>query len=293
MHNKDSFDDPATAGIFAGIVRALSARHRYAARGPLSAVALVVATAAVVAAVFYYAYPREAARLENAAAPIIRADAAPLKVTPDDPGGMQIAHRDSTVFDAVSGNGPRRIENLLPPAEQPLQRTEMFASFKTDFADVEGTEEPLSAAEEETLQPFAAEPAPIKQEQAAPIVPATPAAPVAVAVSVPEERKVADDAARTEPAAGATAAAREVAAGTHYVQLASVRDEAAARTEWAKLQIAHSALAPLKLNVQRADLGERGVFYRIQGGPVAEDAARAICKSITDKTAGGCLVVRP
>jgi hypothetical protein len=46
------------------------------------------------------------------------------------------------------------------------------------------------------------------------------------------------------------------------------------------------------LRIQEADLGAKGTYYRAQGGPLSEDKAQAICKAITAKKPGGCLVVR-
>jgi hypothetical protein len=52
-------------------------------------------------------------------------------------------------------------------------------------------------------------------------------------------------------------------------------------------------LGPLSLNVVRADLGDRGTFYRIQAGPLADErAAKDLCHKLAEKKVG-CLVVRP
>ncbi|MBU0858609.1 MAG: SPOR domain-containing protein [Alphaproteobacteria bacterium] len=282
MQNRDSFDDPESAGIFTNIVRTLDVRHHFEARRPLWAGGLVVATVAVLGAVLFYTYPREAAQQELAAAPIIRADAGPIKIAPDDPGGMDIPHRQSVVFDALGAPGERRVENLLPDAEEPLPREELFAGLKTEIAPEDAIEDVTAGvtAEPETFD-----------EVASYTPPAETPAPVAKAVEpTPVEAKTV---AKTEPAAGLNLAAKEVVKGTHFVQLASVKDEAAAKAEWKKMQAAHGVLAPLTLRVQRADLGERGTFYRIQGGPVAEADAREICKAVESKKPGGCLVVKP
>jgi len=59
-----------------------------------------------------------------------------------------------------------------------------------------------------------------------------------------------------------------LAAGDYFVQLASVKSDQGARKEWSRLQKAHSELFDdLPLDVQRADLGDRGIFYRIRIGP--------------------------
>ena len=88
---------------------------------------------------------------------------------------------------------------------------------------------------------------------------------------------------------------RNAAAGEGFrVQLAAVKSEADANAEWTKLQKAHAdLLGGLKPTIQRADLGAQGIFYRIQGGPLASrDAAVALCDALKAKDQA-CLVVTP
>jgi hypothetical protein len=45
--------------------------------------------------------------------------------------------------------------------------------------------------------------------------------------------------------------------------------------------------------VARADLGDRGTFYRLRAGPIADEAkARAICDSLAGRGAS-CIIVQP
>lgn len=90
---------------------------------------------------------------------------------------------------------------------------------------------------------------------------------------------------------GNTAAAN--LARDRYVQLGSVRSADGGESEWAKLQKQFSAelqAAPHRLS--QVDLGEKGVFYRIQAGPFTSAQASAICDSIKAQKSGGCLIVR-
>jgi cell division septation protein DedD len=84
-----------------------------------------------------------------------------------------------------------------------------------------------------------------------------------------------------------------LAAGDYFVQLASVRSDQDARKGWARMQKAHAELlADLVLSVQRADLGDRGIFYRIRIGPFPNRAtAQDMCGQIK-ATKLACLVVR-
>jgi len=92
-----------------------------------------------------------------------------------------------------------------------------------------------------------------------------------------------------KPAAGGF----DIRPGSHFVQLGSIKDASAAGAEWSKLNKKYpSELAGAKYRVERADLGDRGVFYRIQAGPMAKDSASEICGSIKSQTPGGCLVTQ-
>ncbi len=84
-----------------------------------------------------------------------------------------------------------------------------------------------------------------------------------------------------------------LAAGRYFVQLASVKSDAGARKEWGRMQRAHpDLLGDLELSVQSADLGERGIFFRIRTGPFPNRAtARDMCWQIKAAKLD-CLVVR-
>ena len=72
-----------------------------------------------------------------------------------------------------------------------------------------------------------------------------------------------------------------------------MKSEDGARNEWARMQRAHpDLLADLELTLQSADLGERGVFYRIRTGPFPNRAtAQDMCWQIKAARLD-CLVIR-
>jgi cell division septation protein DedD len=78
------------------------------------------------------------------------------------------------------------------------------------------------------------------------------------------------------------------------LQLAAVTNEGDVDGEWARLRKRYgAAINNLELHVERADLGSKGIFYRLQAGPFADrSAAAATCGEI--RAAGGdCLIVGP
>jgi cell division septation protein DedD len=85
------------------------------------------------------------------------------------------------------------------------------------------------------------------------------------------------------------------AAGTGYrLQLGAVRTEEAAKQEWQRLQRAQSdLLGKLSLTAARVDLGDKGIFYRIQAGPIADGAEAAqSCATLKSRNVG-CVLVKP
>lgn len=99
-------------------------------------------------------------------------------------------------------------------------------------------------------------------------------------------------AAESKPVVKPAAAASTAAKGKIAVQLASVSDEAAAHKTMQQLQAKYaSILGGMRLHLVRADLGAKGIFFRIQSEPVPADQATAVCGALK-KINAGCLIVR-
>ncbi|TQV79304.1 SPOR domain-containing protein [Denitrobaculum tricleocarpae] len=122
----------------------------------------------------------------------------------------------------------------------------------------------------------------------APAVKPTPVAPVAAEAPKP--------AARPEPAAPKPAATQlaEVPRDSGYVlQLASLRSEDLALTEWQRIQNANKGLlAQMKAIVERAEIDGIGTRYRLQTGPFPTKAtAQDLCAQLK-AAKQDCLVKR-
>jgi cell division septation protein DedD len=97
-------------------------------------------------------------------------------------------------------------------------------------------------------------------------------------------------AATEEPAAAAVPA---TATSGYVVQLSATGSPEEAQTTYSRLQRNYaSILGNLEANIQRADLGDRGIFYRVRVGPWAQRGdAVAVCESL--KAAGAdCFVTQ-
>ena len=100
----------------------------------------------------------------------------------------------------------------------------------------------------------------------------------------------------TKPALRQTAPRAPEPSGAHgaryVVQLSSERGEAAAHARSRVLQTKYrDAFAGRKTFIRRADLGDRGVYYRVQMGPFAIEEANQICGNLK-KSGADCVVQR-
>lgn len=213
--------------------------------------------------------------------PLIRADASPVEHRPANPGGMQAPGQGTMVLD--NGQGEPKVEQLLPPPEAPLPRPTPA--------------EPAAASPAAPPAPVAAlPPTPTAPEAPTPLA-ASPAPPVAAA-EAPAQPKPAPLTAptREKPVAALErpAPAPAVAGRGYRLQVGAVRSPEAAKQEWERLKRLHGdVLGDLGVSTERVDLGQRGIFYRIQAGPIA-DAAKAERDCNELKQHGvGCILVRP
>jgi cell division septation protein DedD len=260
---------------------------------------------------------------------LIKADTSPLRVKPEDPGGMYIANRDKQVYDAISSSADdEKVINVLPVAEEPVSRDALSADPLEPPVAIEATaaqpaKEPVKevAAAVPTAAPTPA-PAPVKEEVAKPTEVAvakpkqevvvkqelmskdvkveapTPAPVHATTTTKPAAKNTkaltVDDIKMVKSKETKTEAVEEKKTSSAYkVQLGSFRSEEDVKTTWAKIKKDHPDLFKgAQLHTEKADLGEKGVFYRLQvGGIKKESDARKICQKLNDAKQG-CFVVK-
>ncbi len=82
-----------------------------------------------------------------------------------------------------------------------------------------------------------------------------------------------------------TIRSRPKAASAWRIQIAAVASAKAAKKEWQRIASANDdLLSKLKLDIRRADLGARGVFYRVQAGPLtSKSEARDLCTALKER----------
>lgn len=259
--------------------------------------------------ILWYAYPRGADRYDGMDVPIIRADNDPYKMKPDDPGGMHIPHQDSTVFEPLEMvDGERRVEHLLSDTEEPMGRptskTDRTLGLNLETTESLFVEKGANVEEGANLNAGAEKDMPITDTETIPVLndgivieveEATTPSPVAVnTVKLPRQKPVV----KAVPKPAVVTEAVKVApkefvkptAGDRYIQLGAFRDYTAAQDKWVKvLQKNKSLLSGLAHKIQRADLGSKGIYYRLQAGSVSEKSGRNICAKIKGSA---CILVK-
>lgn len=272
-------------------LRAIYEREqRRPTRSRLFATAAAVLVLGAFSVIVYYAY-HEGMRVGSAGvAPLIKAEPQPYKVKPEEPGGMEVPHQDKLIYNEVTrqgGEGSKQpVERLLPPPEQPMAKPIEETSARLQEA-------PAPAA------PQTAAPAQSAAEPAAPpsgsgLATGTTGQPAAPQLAKPTPPAPAQSAAKPGNATPTQLAARPDGAGWR-VQLGAMHTVEDARHEWERLQKKHrELLGALAMTLQRVDFGSgKGVFYRIQAGPVGDrDAANGLCDRLKAVQVG-CLAVKP
>jgi hypothetical protein len=187
--------------------------------------------------------------------PLIRADARPTKMKPEKPGGMEIPDRDKLIYTQKRAG----VEHLLPPPEKPMPR-------------------PAAGGAPTLLPEMSQPPTAVSTTASSSAAPAasSPGKPAGIA-------KVAAKPGATTPAQPSLAKANGA-----RIQLASVRSEEAAVQEWNRIKRGNAdLLGNLSATPVRVDLGDKGVFYRVLSGPVAD--ADRVCRELNQRNVG-CVI---
>ncbi len=203
--------------------------------------------------------------------PLIHADTRPVKVAPNTPGGMVVPDQDMMVLNPDHADDPR-VEQLLPPPETPLPRPAPPPA------------QPAAAAESAPAAAMSVPPTGTPQTTVTVAVPPSPAPAHPGAAPAPEPP--------AKPAVAPAPAAN--VSGGWRLQLAAVRSQDEAGREWARIKHTYAdLLGSLNYTTVRADLGSKGIFYRIVAGPIADGAQAArVCETLKQRKLG-CILVKP
>jgi hypothetical protein len=263
------------ASPFEDDYRGFDIRDDETARGPLI-LALAIGVLLVFGAVVWNTY-RQGVRSNGGGLPSVIADAQPYKRIPDERGGLEVRDTDKRFYDQMDaseripdlasldgGDGSDMLQGGPPidlrPTDDEVDGSDpdngMPNSVADEVAELADLSRPDRGIESEALAPMPAPRAPL-----------------------PPPREVSPQFAFSE-------------GGQYLVQVAAFRTQDAAEAAWRKSASEHPNLyRGAGKRIQRADLGAKGVFYRLRvGGFSQKTEADAFCDAL--KAEGdNCIVV--
>jgi hypothetical protein len=244
----------------------------------------------------WYAYNAGTDSADSSDLALIEAEQTPIKERPVDAGGMQFPHQDKSVFETIAGEGAQTsAAQVINSSEEPIQpQADAVAPAvaATESVLQQSVVQPQAASDETVTTSEAAAPqeaAPIVQE--AQEIKEVPVAEVVKEAKPAEEVKVAAPkpvATKTETTAKSAVKPKIVSAasGSQTVQLGAFKSEAEAKAAWKKVS-GNAALSGKSPQVVKADLGDKGIFYRLRVSGVNADKT---CASLASKSP--CMVVK-
>lgn len=253
---------------------------------------VAVVTTAVVGFVTlaWYAYHSGTQSLKEEDLLVVEADKTPMKEKPLDPGGMKFPNQDKTVFETFAGSSavPPKVERILPPPEEPMSKNIDTSGTKTWVNDAAGRKAPFNPPKEEALVDTK------KAEKTPPAVAVQPSLEKATDIKTykagdaPSADKVAEVAAaavqavNNAPAADDTKRLEPSAAGSNAkIQLGAYQSEKEAQEAWVKMQKKFSELSGKSPLVIKADLGAKGIYYRLRtGGFAGAEEVKSVCAKL-------------
>ncbi len=253
--------------------RGFDIRDDESGRGPLILL-LALGVLLIFAGVVWNTY-RQGVRSTQGGLPIIGAENTDFKRMPDDRGGVEVAGQDIGFYDLIDGGEPAQQTNASIANPAPLrERTPTLAGEGPDTASAPLRLTPpepnipdneVREAETEASRQFAA---------------------------LPAERSLAPQGAPDAILPAPSSASRFSESGMFQIQLLALRSEPAARDAWSAIKSKNQTLFQgADLDIQRADLGARGIYYRLRLGSFSSrDNAREFCTDVK-KVGTDCIVV--
>jgi cell division septation protein DedD len=261
--------------------------------------------------------------------PLVQADARPVKEAPAQPGGKEFPHKNKLIYDRLQNGDQPETERLVPRQEElalpampgvtaglPQQVATAGAPIAADPAAVASVDEPAADGGPRRVKtlmvrpdgtvvpsapgaapaagaPAAAPAAPPAQAQAAAPGAPPPAAAPQQAAAAPEQVAAIPQAQPAPKPKPAPKPAAKKAPSSYVVQVGSRKNQTEALATFADMQQKYpSLLGSYRPMVQKADLGSKGVWYRLRIGPIASKSdASKLCSKLKSQGLPDCLVM--
>ena len=233
--------------------------------------------------------------------PLISRPQQPVKVLPAGMNEVDVKSQDRSVYDVLDKNEPKEentniVESTETPNSEAIEKLveEVVANApETPTPEVESLTAVAVAPVAEVKEEVKTEETKVeevKTETAAVAEKTVAPEPVKEEVKVEEVKK--EEVVKVAEVVKAEPVVNEIKQGTWSVQLMSSPNKPAVEKSWTTMSKKYSVLKDLPYEVEKADLGAKGVFYRLKAGSLPTKAeATALCSKL--KAAGGsCFVVK-
>ncbi len=211
--------------------------------------------------------------------PLIKADTSPIRLKPDNPGGLKVPNQDRLILKNLEIANPSKLEiteKLIPRPEQPIDTSS-------------DTKRIIKTVKEKVL----------KDRATAPQIPKMQSSQGdsrLVKIKKSEKPKKLKDktiaANKDEKRNEQKNSTKSRETGAYRIQLASLAKRQTAEKFLEKVKIKNATLlGEMTGRVTKINLKSRGIFYRVQGDLISRDKAAKICKILQSKKQA-CLVVR-
>lgn len=194
----------------------------------------------------------------------------------DTPHALKIYQQPAPAEDDVDSVPPPPSQIAKPAAApivtKPETKPAAVASKPAEAAKVPSAkpiEKPVAAA----MKPAPAKPAPVETK--------------------PAGSKTVETAALPPPSVASTGAEAAAGAGGAYVlQIGAYKSQADADTAWKSFKAKHPIAGGYSEDVRKADLGDKGTWYRLRMGSFADKAAATLFCEKLKSDGGNCLVAK-
>ena len=270
--------------------RGFDIRDDESSRGPLI-LALALGVLIVFAAVVWNTY-RQGVRASEDGLPIIAGADTPYKRAPQERGGTMTPDLNARIYDQIDGSArPEDVQNIAVDAPvtadlPPLPGGDVLSGGPANRspAPAPPANSPIVLEQARRLETLGGAQTPSEGTQLAALNPRLPAPDPAPALSVaPSPSSVPTPLARFDFSAD----------GQYLVQISALRSEDAAERAWQEAtRKSPDLFLGADKRIQRADLGAKGVFYRLRVGAFAERAAASEFCSALKSAKHQCIVVQ-
>ena len=264
--------------------------------------------------------------ITGATLPIIKADSTAFRIEPEDRGGAEIPNQGNQLFDVlntdnnddlaldgVNINHSKEPETIYedPPSTEGFALPELPDRLTESLFEETIVENEEIKPEDDVVEPIAYDDKQILQEKLKVVIekaeapnaelkknihdlePASGGDSLTKISVLPSQKPEYSKPVRAEAIAIARPVIQAPVAKKHYIQLASLRGEEAAREAYNTIRADYPELVEgLNVSFPQANLGTRGTFTRIQVGPLdSESEARNRCANYNAVSGATCLVL--